>query len=125
MAKLITRLESDTGDTLASWLRSIPKYPKAFKVKMRPIDELLDFNVRSLFVGELANETCIKSPTRQCIHGSSIEEFQRSFDQRRKSLELAIEMFRHKVSKFGLNVCQSIITQICQLLHLKQNQESK
>jgi hypothetical protein len=97
VAKLITRLEGNTGSALSEWLRSIPKYPKAFKITMRPINEILNFNVRNLFVGEFANETCHKSPTRECIHGTTIDEFQESFEKRRKSLEFAIEIFRHKV----------------------------
>jgi len=49
VAKLITRLEANTGPTLGEWLRSLPKYPKAFRAKMRPISDMLDFNVRLLF----------------------------------------------------------------------------
>ena len=98
IAKLITRLEANTGTALSEWLRSIPKYPKAFKIKMRPIHEILNFNVRNLFIREFANETCQKTPTRECIHGTTIDEFQASFDRRRKSLEFAIEIFRHKVN---------------------------
>ena len=98
VAKLITRLESNTGSTLIEWLRSIPKYPKAFKIKMRPINELLDINVRSLFIGELnPNQTCQITSSRKCVFGSTIQEFQQSFNKRRKSLEIAIEIFRHKV----------------------------
>ena len=87
---MITRLEGNTGSALSEWLRSIPKYPKAFKISMRPMHEILNFNVRNLFVGEFFNNTCQKSPTRECIHGTTIDEF-------RKSLEFAIEIFRHKV----------------------------
>lgn len=96
IAKLITRLESNTGPTLTEWLRSIPRHPKASKMKMRPINELLDFNIRVLFNYQQANETCKRSPTVKCLHGTSIEEFQAQFDRRRKSLEFAIEIFRHK-----------------------------
>ena len=96
IAELVTRLKSNTGPVLANWLRSIPKYPKAFKVKMRPLNELLNFNVRSLFIGEF-NQTCQRTQMRKCSYGTSVEEFQESFDKRRKSLEYAIEMYRHKV----------------------------
>lgn len=98
VAKLVTRLESNTGPVLIDWLKSIPKYPKAFKIKMRPINELLNFNVRNLFIGEFSNEVCKKTLMRRCIHGTSIEDFQNMFDRRRKSLEFAIEIFRHRVS---------------------------
>ena len=98
VAKLITRLESNTGSALTEWLTSIPKYPKAFRIKMRSIVELLNFNVRNLFIGELSSRICEKSANKQCIHGSTIEEFQQNFDQRRKSLEFAIEIFRNKNS---------------------------
>ena len=100
VAKLITRMEGNTGPALSEWLRSIPKYPKAFKISMRPMHEILNFNVRNLFVGEFFNKTCQKSPTRECIHGTTIDEFQASFEKRRKSLEFAIEIFRHKVNVF-------------------------
>lgn len=100
IAKLVTRLESNTGDTLLEWLRSIPRYPKAFKVKMRPINELLNFNIRNIFIGEFSNQTCQKTQTRKCIHGTTIEEFQEEFDKRRRSLEFAIEIFRHRVNNF-------------------------
>lgn len=98
VAKLITRLESNTGSALTEWLTSIPKYPKAFKIKMRSIIELLNFNVRNLFIGELSNKTCQKTLFKKCIYGTTIEEFQQNFDQRRKSLEFAIEIFRNKNS---------------------------
>lgn len=65
-------------------------------MKMRPINELLDFNIRVLFNYQQANETCKRSPTVKCLHGTSIEEFQAQFDRRRKSLEFAVEIFRHK-----------------------------
>jgi deleted-in-malignant-brain-tumors protein 1 len=125
IARLITRLESNTGTytkimiqkfihktnyniftvlqiegpELVEWLKSIPRFPKAFKLKMRPINELINFNVRNLFVGidALLNGTCKVADTRKCTHGSSIEEFQSNFDKRRKSLEFAIEIFRHRV----------------------------
>jgi hypothetical protein len=99
IAQLITRLESNTGSTLLEWLRSIPKYPKAFKLKMRPINELLNLNVRNLFSSELESltSTCRPTNTRNCIHGTTIDEFQNEFDKRLKSLEFAIEIFRHKV----------------------------
>lgn len=67
-------------------------------MKMRTINELLNFNVRVLFNYQQANETCKQSPTVRCMHGTSIEEFQKQFDERRKSLEFAIEIFRHKSS---------------------------
>ena len=66
VAKLITRLESNTGSALTEWLTSIPKYPKAFKIKMRSIIELLNFNVRNLFIGELSNKTCQKTLFKKC-----------------------------------------------------------
>ncbi|CAF0786869.1 unnamed protein product [Brachionus calyciflorus] len=96
VAKLVTRLESNTGDTLLEWLRSIPRFPKAFKVKMRPINELLNFNVRNVFIGEFTNQTCQRTQTRKCIHGTTVEEFQNEFEKRRRSLEFAIEIFRHR-----------------------------
>ncbi|RNA42532.1 hypothetical protein BpHYR1_011154 [Brachionus plicatilis] len=99
IAKLITRFESNTGDSLLEWLRSIPRYPKAFKVKMRPLNELLNFNVRNFFVGEFSNQTCHKSQVKRCIHGTSVQEFQQEFDKRRRSLEFAIEIFRHRVAQ--------------------------
>lgn len=107
IAKLITRLESNTGDALLEWLRSIPKYPKAFKVKMRPINELLNFNIRNFFVGNFFNQTCHKSQTRRCIHGTSIEEFQEEFDKRRRSLEFAIEIFRHRVFFYFIKISKN------------------
>lgn len=97
VGQLVTRLESNTGSALLEWLRSIPRYPKAFKMKMRPLNELLDFNVRSLFIGELSNMTCNRTLARSCIHGTSIEDFQREFDKRKQSLEFAIEIFRKRV----------------------------
>lgn len=100
IGQLITRLESNTGPVLLEWLRSIPKYPKAFKLKMRPIDELLNLNnIRRLFIDELANlaSICRRSSQRTCAHGTSVDEFQAQFDKRRESLKIAIEVFRHKV----------------------------
>ena len=106
-ARLITRLESNTGPELQEWLKSIPKYPKAFKLKMRPINELIDFNVKNLFMGsgELwQNGTCTVTETRQCIHGTSVEQFQKDFDKRRHSLGFAIEIFRHRVCLFCVSI---------------------
>lgn len=98
VAKLVTRLESNmVGATLSEWLRSIPKQPKAFKIKMRPINELLDINVKSLFIDSAINEICHKTPLKTCAYGTTMEEFQRNFDRRRKSLEFAIDIYRHKV----------------------------
>ena len=98
VAKLITRLESSmVGPTLIDWLRSIPKQPKAFKIKMRPINELLDINVKSIFMNSAMNEICQKTETRKCVFGTTMSEFQDKFDRRRKSLAFAIELFRHKV----------------------------
>ena len=100
VAKLITRLESNmVGSTLIEWLRSIPKQPKAFKIKMRPINELLDINVKSIFMNSAVDEICHKTKNRKCIFGTTMSEFQDKFDRRRKSLEFAIELFRHKVFK--------------------------
>jgi hypothetical protein len=105
VAQLITRLESNTGSALLEWLRSIPKYPKAFKMKMRPINELLDFNVRSLFIGELGGSTtCNRTQSRGCVHGTTMEQFQDEFDKRRQSLEFAIEIFRRRVQKITLSI---------------------
>ena len=42
------------------------------------------------------NEICQKTPNRKCSFGTNMEEFQKSFDIRRKSLEFAIEIYRHK-----------------------------
>lgn len=106
IGQLITRLESNTGSVLLEWLRSIPKYPKAFKLKMRPIDELLNLNnIRRLFIDELANLTsiCRRSSLRTCAHGTSVDEFQARFDKRRESLKIAIQVFRHKVVIFKEN----------------------
>lgn len=103
IAKLITRFESNTGSALTEWLTSIPKYPKAFKIKMRSINELLNLNVRNLFVGDFRNETCQLSSAKKCIYGTTIEEFQESFDKRRKSLEYAIEIFRNRVCLISLS----------------------
>lgn len=100
IAQLVTRLESNTGSVLLEWLRSIPKYPKAFKLKMHPISELLNINVRRLFIDELVNiSTCSRSKDRSCAHGTSIDQFQSEFDKRRESLKLAIDIFRHKVTR--------------------------
>ena len=67
---------------------------------MRPIHELLNVNVRRLFIEEVANlSTCHRSSERKCAHGTSIEQFQNNFDKRRESLKYAIEIFRHKVLK--------------------------
>ena len=98
VAKLITRLESSmVGSTLQEWLRSIPKYPKAFKIKMRPITELLNINVRSLFMQSASNTICQQTPIKKCVYGTTMDEFQENFDRRRKSLEFAIDIYRHKV----------------------------
>ena len=115
VAELISKIEGNyVGETLARWLRSIPEKPKAFKVKMRPISELINFNVRSLFANlEVATSaggeggaaaswnrtTCQPSPTRPCTFGTSMHEFQDGLDKRRKALQTAIEIFRHKVSR--------------------------
>ena len=99
VAKLITRLEgSMVGVTLSEWLRSIPKQPKAFKIKMRPIYELLNMNVRRIFMEGTTNEICRKTKTKKCVYGTTLNEFQEKFDRRRKSLEFAIDVYRHKVS---------------------------
>jgi hypothetical protein len=101
IGKLITKLESQhVGDTLTSWLKSIPKKPKAFKLKMRPINELLDINVKSIFMQSATSDICQRTETRKCTFGTTMNEFQESFDRRRKSLEFAIELFRHKVYNF-------------------------
>lgn len=123
VAQLVTRLESNTGSVLLEWLRSIPKYPKAFKLKMQPISDLLNINVRRLFIDEIVNvskpqkqqqqqkqQTCKRSFDRSCAHGTSVEEFQSEFDKRRESLKLAIDIFRHKVILlFNLNSNKKII----------------
>ncbi len=96
VAKLITRLEGNTGPTLGEWLRSIPKYPKAFRARMRPISDLLDFNIRLLFSPGQSNETCELSYRLGCPHGTDLDQFQAQFDRRRKSLEFATEIFRHR-----------------------------
>jgi hypothetical protein len=99
IAKLITRLDSDTGPALSEWLRSIPHHPKAFKLKMRPLVDILNFKVQSLFANRLYEDglvICKKSPTKQCVHGTTIDEFQLNFNKRRDSLDIAIEIFRHK-----------------------------
>ena len=97
VANLITRLGGEGVDqALTSWLESIPKMPKAFKIKMRPLNELLNINVKSIFMS-YGKEICQKTENRNCIFGTTMNEFQDSFDKRRKSLEFAIELFRHKV----------------------------
>lgn len=107
IAQLITRLESNTGSVLLQWLRSIPKYPKAFRLKMRPINELLNLNVRSLFSKELEDlSTCHRTQSRTCAHGTSVHEFQAEFDKRRQSLEFAIEVFRHKANDYFHNILE-------------------
>jgi hypothetical protein len=86
------------GATLSEWLRSIPKQPKAFKIKMRDITELLKINVKNMFMST-ANKLCEKLNQTKCIH-KNVQRFQDSFDLRRKSLELAIDIYRHKVNFF-------------------------
>ena len=103
VAELITRVGSPSfGQTLRTWLEQIPRKPKAFKVKMRPINELLNINVKSIFMN-YGTEICQKTDVRKCHFGTTLNEFQESFDKRRKSLEFAIELFRHKVSRFIKN----------------------
>lgn len=104
VASLITRLESNTGPELIDWLKSISKYPKAFKIKMKPISELIDFNVRDLFIRQENLTTCRPNRARVCLHGDSVEKFQQSFEKRRKSLDYAIDIFRHKASS-ELEIC--------------------
>lgn len=64
---------------------------------MRPISELLNFNLRNIFIGDLSNEICEKTATRKCLHGTTISEFQEKFEKRAKSLQLATEIYRQKV----------------------------
>jgi hypothetical protein len=72
-------------------------------MKMRPISELLNLNVKSFFTGNIRGVICNRSETRKCIHGTNIDEFQVAFDKRLKSLESAIEIYRHKVLKNQLS----------------------
>ena len=51
----------------------------------------------------LNRTTCQPSPTRPCTFGTTMQEFQDGLDKRRKALETAIEIFRHKVSRTTLS----------------------
>lgn len=91
MAAIVANLnQPDFSDSFVSWLRTVPKYPRAFDLKFESIASILDLNIPALF-GDLVSKEAVVCP--KCKLQISVDEFEQEWKRRLDALKFATTVY--------------------------------
>lgn len=87
--------QPDFSDSFIGWLKTVHTYPRAFDFKYESIVSILDINVPALFgyISERERRICTDYAKKYCKFGFTIEEFQKSWQNKLNALKFAITIY--------------------------------